>query len=90
MVAAMLAPLVPETRAVLLFSSGGGSDFGAEVKASMAYQMRAAGAPESAVAERSESTEREWSEIRANPVPDKEWASDGKLARNTYLWWSSA
>ena len=37
MVAAMLAPLVPETRAVLLFSSGGGSDFGAEVKASMAY-----------------------------------------------------
>lgn len=52
--------------------------------------MRVAGAPESAIAERLESTEREWNEIRANPVPDKEWASDGKLARNTYLWWSSA
>ncbi len=90
MVAALSAPLLPETVAVLLLSSGGGSNFGEEVKASIAAHMRTSGATEEQVSERMASVSREWDEIARLPISSKEWASDGKLARNTYLWWSQA
>lgn len=90
MVAAMAAPLIPETTAVLLLSSGGGSEFGEEVKAAIAAQMRASGADESQVAEHMACVEKEWEQIERSPLPSREWASDGALGRNTYLWWNSA
>jgi hypothetical protein len=90
MVAAISAPLLPETRCLLLLSSGGGSDFGAEVKASIAAQMRASGASEEAVIGRLSGVDDEWKEIARQPIPSREWASDGKLARNTYMWWDNA
>lgn len=90
MVAAISAPLLPETRAVLLLSSGGGSSFGEEVKASIAAHMKASGARDDQVAQHLAAVDAEWKEIQRLPVPSREWASDGELARNTYMWWSQA
>lgn len=90
MVAALAAPMLPETRALLLLSSGGGWEFGDEVKASIAAAMRASGASDEQVAQQMAKTDEEWKTIAEQPVPGKEWASDGKLGRNTYLWWNNA
>ncbi len=90
MVAAMTAPLLPEADAVLLFSSGGALEFREEVKLSIAQQMRAGGAPETAIEQRLATIESEWADAIANPNSRQEWGSDGKLARNTFLWWANA
>lgn len=76
-VAAMAAPLIPETRAVVLLASAGGLTFGEEllhlVPASQHAEMRTM-----------------YERVRQEPLPSREWLSDGKLARNTWLWWSKA
>lgn len=90
MVAAIGAPLIPETTAVLLLSSGGGSEFGDEVKASIAGHMRSSGASEKQVEQHLAKVDAEWEEIARQPLPSREWASDGALARNTFLWWNNA
>ena len=90
MVAAIGAPLLPETETLLLLSSGGGSCFGDEVKASIAASIKASGASDAQVDERLAAVDKEWEAIMSSPLPTLEWGSDGKLARNTYLWWSQA
>lgn len=76
-VAAMAAPLIPETRAVVLLASAGGLTFGEELLRLM---------PESEHAEMHEM----YRKVQEEPLPSREWLSDGKLARNTWLWWSRA
>lgn len=90
MIAAMTAPLVPETEAVLLFSGGGVLNFGQEVKLGIAHQMRVGGASESDIEQQADTIERQWAEVVDNPSHQQEWGSDGELARNTYLWWANA
>lgn len=76
-IAAMAAPLIPETRAVVLLASAGGLTFGEELLHLM---------PPSQHAEMHVMYEK----VRQEPLPSREWLSDGKLARNTWLWWSKA
>ena len=84
------APLLPETRAVVLLSGGGGMTFGEEVVEGAGRQMLESGmSPEEAEKE-TESLRQFLYDLAKNPTPDKEWGSDGKLARNTYLWWAHA
>ncbi|MBM3463240.1 MAG: hypothetical protein FJX76_14145 [Armatimonadetes bacterium] len=90
LVAAAAAPLIPETGAVLLISSAGGMTFGEELLLLVEAEMRAAGAPAEAIRKRLDEMRAQYIVMRDNPVPDKEWMSDGKLARNTYLWWADA
>ena len=33
--------------------------------------------------------QQQFNEMKSNPTSDKEWLSDGKMARNTYKWWAS-
>jgi alpha-beta hydrolase superfamily lysophospholipase len=82
MLAAVAAPLIPETRAVTLISGGGGDSFAEEI----ADVMRAQGAGEKPIAEFRELCQQ----VHQEPSPLKEWGSDGKLARNTHLWLSRA
>lgn len=76
-IAAMAAPLIPETRAVVLLASAGGLTFGEELLHLM---------PPSQHAEMQAMYEK----VRQEPLPTREWLSDGQLARNTWLWWSKA
>lgn len=89
-IAAMAAPLVPETRAVVMLASAGGLPFSEEIELLVASEMEAAGAPPEAVAERRRQMAEEMREIEVHPDPHREWMSDDRLARNTWLWWSRA
>jgi len=90
LIASLSAPLASGTQAVLLFSGGGGWNFSQEVAGSIAAQMKASGASSQAIDAQMEKIRKQWEQIRSNPVPGKEWASDGKLGRNTYQWWNQA
>lgn len=59
-IAAMLAPLVPETRAVIVWSSGIGQPVGAMIRAALPPQIQA-------------EADRIFSEARGNPTPDRQW-----------------
>lgn len=90
LIAAMTAPLCPDLAAVVLLSGGGGGIFGQEVLGSVRMHMVSTGAPEEAIEARLNEMRSQMDEIRKEPVPGKEWLSDGELARSTYLWWASA
>ncbi|MFN8611759.1 MAG: prolyl oligopeptidase family serine peptidase [Vulcanimicrobiota bacterium] len=82
MLAGLSAPLIPETKAVVLISGGGGDSFAEEIVQMMSSQ----GAPPA-------QTEQFLALCRQShiePSTTKEWGSDGKLARNTHLWLSRA
>ena len=90
MIAAMTAPLIPETRAVLLLSGGGGLTFAEEVLESVRMQMTGAGATEKEVEQRLSQMRQQMELIRQQPDPNREWMSDGGLVCNTHLWWARA
>lgn len=79
LVAALVAPLAEETRAVVLIASGGAWPFERELLAELEKQ----GAPLDQV-------RTELEAMKQNPTWQLEWGSDGQLARNTYRWWASA
>lgn len=60
-VAAMLAPLVPETRAVMIWSSGIGLPLGEMIRSALPPPMQA-------------EAERVFAEARAGPASDRHWA----------------
>ena len=60
-VAAMLAPLLPETRAVIIWSSGIGLPVGEMIRSALPPVMRA-------------EAERVFPEARVNPTGDRQWA----------------
>jgi pimeloyl-ACP methyl ester carboxylesterase len=77
MLAGLCAPLIPETKAVVLISGGGGDTFAEEIAQMLpADQVE----PFRALCRQS----------HLEPSTTREWASDGKLARNTHLWLSRA
>ncbi len=82
MLAGLAAPLVPETRGVVILSGGGGITFAEEIT----EMMRSLGAGEAQLAEFAALC----SAVHREPTTLKEWGSDGKLARNTHLWLSRA
>lgn len=90
MIAAMTAPLLSETRGVVLMSGGGGLTFGEEVVESAGRQMLDSGMEPAKVVEEKVAMRRFLAGLAKNPTPYEEWGSDGKLARNTYLWWAHA
>lgn len=90
MLAALCAPLIPETRAVALISSGGGLTFGQEIELTIASQMRSSGAPPQRITQEVEHLREVFEQARREPSTVQEWGSDGKLARNTHLWVSQA
>jgi len=90
MLAALSAPLIPETRAVVLISGGGGDTFAEEIDQIVSGQMRQSGAPASKIEEQTKAFRQLCQQVHAEPTTLKEWGSDGKLARNTHLWLSRA
>ncbi|MBX3172767.1 MAG: prolyl oligopeptidase family serine peptidase [Candidatus Eremiobacteraeota bacterium] len=82
MLAALSAPLIPETRAVALISGGGGDTFAEEIT----QMMRAQGAPDGQLKQFQELC----AQVHQEPTTTREWGSDGKMARNTHLWLSRA
>jgi pimeloyl-ACP methyl ester carboxylesterase len=90
MIAALTAPLLPETQAVVLLSGGGGLTFGEEVVEGAARQMLDSGMEPENVEKEIAAMREFLANISENPDPFKEWMSDGKLVRNTYLWWAHA
>lgn len=90
MIAALAAPHIPKLKGIVLLSGGGGNTFGEEVVASVEGQMRRGGLKGHALEEELGKMRKEIAEVLKEPVPNKEWASDGELGRNTYLWWSNA
>lgn len=90
MIAAMTAPLLPETRGVVLMSGGGGLTFGEEVVESAGQQMSLSGMEPDKVEQEKAAMRRFFAGLAKNPTPYEEWGSDSKLARNTYLWWAHA
>ncbi|MDQ8756863.1 alpha/beta hydrolase [Sphingosinicella sp. LHD-64] len=59
-VAAMLAPLIPETRAVIVWSSGIGLPIGTMIRSALPPQMQA-------------EADRVFLDARANPAADRQW-----------------
>lgn len=82
MLTGLTAPLIPETRAVVLISGGGGDTFAEEIGQVMSRQ----GAPPQQL----EQFRALCRQVHQEPTTTKEWASDGKMARNTHLWLSRA
>ena len=90
MLAGLTAPLIPETRAVVLISGGGGDTFAEEIDQIVSAQMRQSGAPAAKLEEQSQAFRQLCDQVHREPTTLKEWGSDGKLARNTHLWLSRA
>lgn len=90
MLAGLLAPLVPEARAVVILSSGGGMSFDEEIQRMVAGYLTSQGAPPEKVAEELRKLQEVFQRARREPSTTHEWGSDGKLARNTFLWLSRA
>jgi alpha-beta hydrolase superfamily lysophospholipase len=82
MLAGLTAPLILETRAVVLISGGGGDTFAEEIS----QMMQTGGAPTSQLEQFHELCRQ----VHQEPSATKEWGSDGKMARNTHLWLSRA
>lgn len=82
MLAGLTAPLIPETRAVVLISGGGGDTFAEEIT----QMMQAQGAPPQQL----EQFQELCRQVHQEPTTRQEWGSDGKMARNTHLWLSRA
>lgn len=82
MLAGLAAPLVPETRGVVILSGGGGVTFAEEILEMMASM--------GAGPKQLEEFRALCREVHREPTTLKEWGSDGKMARNTHLWLSRA
>lgn len=89
LVGALLAPLVPEARALVMLVSGPDS-LEEIVPWSIAPQLRAQGTPEAKIASQLLEVREQFARMTADPSPYKEWFSDGKSSRNTWKWWASA
>jgi dienelactone hydrolase len=75
-VASLVAPLVPETSALVMLASGGGMTVAEELLMVL---------PKNEM----NNISKKFAEIKANPVSNLEWLSDRNTARNTYKYWNS-
>jgi len=88
-VGSLVAPLIPETSAVVMLASGGGMTMSQELPLIFTKLMRRQGATPLAIKNQMDDIQAHYLEIHANPIWSKEWLSDGKAARNTYKYWDS-
>lgn len=88
-VASLVAPLVPETSAVVMLAAGGGLTMAEELPLVFKKLLRRNGASQDQIAEQIRDIQDHYLEIKTKPTWKKEWLSDGKKARNTYKYWNS-
>jgi dienelactone hydrolase len=88
-VASLVAPLVPETSAIVMLASGGGMTMAEELLLLTERKMKKAGANSVQIQNELDSLLKKYDEIKKNPTSSQEWLSDGNTARNTYKWWNS-
>lgn len=84
-VAGLLAPRVPETRAVLLLAGGGGMTMADELLLLTRKELAAQGTPEEQIEIALSRMRLKFDEIQANPTSERSWYGE----TNTYKWWSS-
>ncbi|MBK7844517.1 MAG: alpha/beta hydrolase [Bdellovibrionales bacterium] len=89
MIAALVAPLIPDTSAVAILASGGGLTMSEEMLLLTKKEMQRQGSSEEDIQTALAQMEKQFSEMKSHPVSDREWLSDGKTARNTFKWWAS-
>lgn len=88
-VAALTAPLVPETKLIAMLASGGGLTMAEELPIAIERQLRRTGSTEEAIHQAKKDLADHYVQIKSNPTWKAEWMSNGNLARNTYKWWNS-
>ena len=88
-IAALTAPLVPETAMIAMLASGGGLTMAEELPIAFQRLLRRQGATEEQILQKKAELESQYALIKADPTPWKEWLSDGNFARNTYRYWDS-
>jgi hypothetical protein len=84
-VGGLLAPLVPEIKALMLLAGGGGRTMAQELLLLRRKEMLANGAAEDEIESALAEMRIKFEEIRSSPTPDQTWYGD----TNTYKWWSS-
>lgn len=88
-VASLVAPLVPETSAIVMLASGGGMTMAEELLLLTERNLKKSGANSVQIQNELDSLLKKYDEIKKNPTSSQEWLSDGSTARNTYKWWNS-
>jgi dienelactone hydrolase len=88
-VASLVAPLVPETSALLMLASGGGMTMAEELPLDFEKSMARSGSSSEEIRKKIDEIQDHYNQIKSNPTWKLEWLSDGKTARNTYKWWDS-
>ena len=88
-VGSLVAPLVPETSALLMLASGGGMTMAEELPLDFSKSMARNGSSTEEIKKQIDDIQDHYNQIKTNPTWKLEWLSDGKTARNTYKWWES-
>lgn len=88
-VASLVAPLIPETSALVTLAAGGGMTMAEELPIVVTKSMKRSGTDDLSIQRQIESINQHFTEIKSNPISTIEWLSDGKTARNTYKYWNS-
>ncbi len=84
-VASLVAPALPETRALILMAGGGGFSMADEMLLLREKRMLEQGSSETQVAEALAEMRLKFEEIRGNPTSELFWFGE----TNTYKWWAS-
>jgi dienelactone hydrolase len=88
-IASLVAPLVPETAALIMLASGGGMTMAEELPLVLPSSMKKKGASQADIQAALDDMGKRFVDIKANPTSSLEWLSDGQEARNTYKYWNS-
>jgi dienelactone hydrolase len=88
-VASLVAPLVPETAALIMLASGGGMTMAEELPLVIPASMKKKGGSQTDIQAALDDMNKRFVDIKANPTSSLEWLSDGQEARNTYKYWNS-
>lgn len=88
-IAALTAPLVSETSLLVMMASGGGLTMAEELPIAFERLLKRQGATDEQVQLKLNEIQEKFRQIKANPVSDREWLSNGSQARNTYKYWDS-
>jgi pimeloyl-ACP methyl ester carboxylesterase len=84
-VGALAAPLIPETKGIVLINGSIGQPFRDGWADAMADAVAKQGGSAADQADARKEAEETWRKVRANPTPNEQAFGNG----NTYLWWAS-
>lgn len=88
-IAALSAPLAPETKLIVMLAAGGGLTMAEELPIITTKRLKKLGSSSEEISKSVDNLYFRYQQIKDNPTSKIEWLSDGKLARNTYKWWNS-